>query len=237
MCVCAIPPRGLWLGGCLIAVAAILLEQHRPSLLQQQYRQNYSKTILCMMSGSLPPSDNNNKTCEYRLKTSSALVRLNDDDDQADREAVTCSVLCSLMSSTRPPPQYITSSCDNNRMDIGDREYQTSESDHCEYSSTARSSECKRRASAETCTEHLQLPMFLSSKSKREAHFVFARQNPLIPTFCTYLYSETYHMIDRCDDDIATWSEKGDNFVVKNVEKFASVSFCDNDLFSNIFLV
>ena len=29
-------------------------------------------------------------------------------------------------------------------------------------------------------------------------------------------------MIDRCDPDIATWSPTGDNFVVKNVEKFAS---------------
>lgn len=29
-------------------------------------------------------------------------------------------------------------------------------------------------------------------------------------------------MIDRCDPDIATWSVSGDNFVVKNVEKFAS---------------
>ena len=29
-------------------------------------------------------------------------------------------------------------------------------------------------------------------------------------------------MIDRCDPDIATWSASGDNFVVKNVEKFAS---------------
>jgi hypothetical protein len=31
-------------------------------------------------------------------------------------------------------------------------------------------------------------------------------------------------MIDRCDDEIATWSESGENFVVKNVEKFAGVS-------------
>jgi hypothetical protein len=31
-------------------------------------------------------------------------------------------------------------------------------------------------------------------------------------------------MIDRCDDEIATWSESGENFVVKNVEKFACVS-------------
>ena len=29
-------------------------------------------------------------------------------------------------------------------------------------------------------------------------------------------------MIDRCDPTIATWSEAGDNFVVKNVENFAS---------------
>jgi len=34
--------------------------------------------------------------------------------------------------------------------------------------------------------------------------------------------SKTYHMIDRCDPSIATWSATGDNFVVKNVEKFAS---------------
>jgi hypothetical protein len=31
-------------------------------------------------------------------------------------------------------------------------------------------------------------------------------------------------MIDKCDSDIATWSEAGDNFVVKNIEKFATVS-------------
>lgn len=34
-------------------------------------------------------------------------------------------------------------------------------------------------------------------------------------------------MIDKCDPEVATWSESGDNFVVKNVEKFASVRvFC-----------
>ena len=34
--------------------------------------------------------------------------------------------------------------------------------------------------------------------------------------------TETYHMIDRCDQEIVTWSVTGDNFVVKNVENFAS---------------
>jgi len=37
--------------------------------------------------------------------------------------------------------------------------------------------------------------------------------------------TETYHMIDRCDPEVATWSANGDNFVIKNLEKFASVSF------------
>jgi hypothetical protein len=31
-------------------------------------------------------------------------------------------------------------------------------------------------------------------------------------------------MIEKCDPEIACWSEAGDNFVVKNVEKFATVS-------------
>jgi hypothetical protein len=31
-------------------------------------------------------------------------------------------------------------------------------------------------------------------------------------------------MIDRCEPAVAGWSDSGDNFVVKNVEKFASVS-------------
>ncbi|GKZ00649.1 hypothetical protein MPSEU_001017100 [Mayamaea pseudoterrestris] len=46
-----------------------------------------------------------------------------------------------------------------------------------------------------SCPKQLQLPMFLS---------------------------KTYHMIDRCDDDIAGWSEQGDSFVVKNVDQFAA---------------
>jgi hypothetical protein len=41
---------------------------------------------------------------------------------------------------------------------------------------------------------------------------------------CISLFPETFHMIDKCDSEIATWSEQGDNFVVKNVEKFAGVS-------------
>lgn len=31
-------------------------------------------------------------------------------------------------------------------------------------------------------------------------------------------------MIDKCDPEIATWSETGDNFVVKDLDKFAKVS-------------
>jgi hypothetical protein len=38
-----------------------------------------------------------------------------------------------------------------------------------------------------------------------------------------YTNTETYHMIDQCDDEIAGWSEKGDSFVVKDLDRFASV--------------
>ena len=31
-------------------------------------------------------------------------------------------------------------------------------------------------------------------------------------------------MIDKCDPDVACWSESGDNFIVKDVDKFSSVS-------------
>lgn len=30
-------------------------------------------------------------------------------------------------------------------------------------------------------------------------------------------------MIDRCDPEVAGWSEAGDSFVVKNVDRFAAV--------------
>jgi len=53
----------------------------------------------------------------------------------------------------------------------------------------------RKRSSVGGCPTQHQLPMFLS---------------------------KTYHMIDRCDPAIATWSPNGDSFVVKNVEKFAS---------------
>mmetsp|Transcript_36179 Transcript_36179/g.43205 ORF Transcript_36179/g.43205 Transcript_36179/m.43205 type:complete len:400 (+) Transcript_36179:146-1345(+) len=62
-----------------------------------------------------------------------------------------------------------------------------------ESSSSVSPQEKKRKKSAAAPKQH-QLPMFLT---------------------------KTYHMIDRCDGDIATWSNTGDNFVVKNVEKFA----------------
>lgn len=39
-----------------------------------------------------------------------------------------------------------------------------------------------------------------------------------LPMFLT----KTYHMIEKCDSTVATWSPSGENFVVKNVEKFAS---------------
>ena len=42
---------------------------------------------------------------------------------------------------------------------------------------------------------------------------------PLFPLKTT----ETYHMVDRCDPTIATWSSSGDSFVIKNVDVFSAV--------------
>ena len=39
--------------------------------------------------------------------------------------------------------------------------------------------------------------------------------------FHTLHFTETYHMIDRCEQDIATWSNNGDSFVVKDVNQFS----------------
>lgn len=55
----------------------------------------------------------------------------------------------------------------------------------------------------------------ISSKRKKPSS---ATKQHQLPMFLT----KTFHMIDRCDPEISTWSEAGDNFVVKNVEKFAS---------------
>mmetsp|Transcript_24436 Transcript_24436/g.34103 ORF Transcript_24436/g.34103 Transcript_24436/m.34103 type:complete len:352 (-) Transcript_24436:136-1191(-) len=43
------------------------------------------------------------------------------------------------------------------------------------------------------------------------------KQQHQLPMFL----SKTYHMIDRCEQDIATWSNNGDSFVVKDVNQFA----------------
>lgn len=45
-----------------------------------------------------------------------------------------------------------------------------------------------------------------------------ANKQHQLPMFLT----KTYHMIEKCDPEVATWSDHGDNFIVKNVEKFAS---------------
>lgn len=96
-----------------------------------------------------------------------------------------------------------------------------------------------------------QLPMFLSSKSILviccamfspgwhilEIYFRPHRisnnalmQNRQLTTAllsitpCTYIHhpAETYHMISRCDPDVATWSATGDSFIIKNVEQCKS---------------
>lgn len=54
-------------------------------------------------------------------------------------------------------------------------------------------------------------------EKKRRKAGAGSKQHQL-PMFLT----KTYHMIEKCDSTVATWSPSGENFVVKNVEKFAS---------------
>lgn len=56
---------------------------------------------------------------------------------------------------------------------------------------------------------------FSGKKRKKNRDNIKTHQLPMF-------LSKTFHMINRCDHDIATWSDKGDNFVVKNIEKFSS---------------
>jgi len=57
----------------------------------------------------------------------------------------------------------------------------------------------------------------VSPQEKKRKKSATAPKQHQLPMFLT----KTYHMIDRCDREIATWSIAGDNFVVKDVEKFA----------------
>jgi hypothetical protein len=120
------------------------------------------------MSESMSPSSGNNNPCDGRKMTGSirqgpVVASGLNDDDQADSEAVTCSVLCSLMSSTRPRLQSVTSSTYNEHNARCEKEDYQAFDNECDVS-LSRSPECKRRSNADSCTDHLQLPMFLSSK-------------------------------------------------------------------------
>mmetsp|Transcript_10135 Transcript_10135/g.12841 ORF Transcript_10135/g.12841 Transcript_10135/m.12841 type:complete len:330 (+) Transcript_10135:734-1723(+) len=66
------------------------------------------------------------------------------------------------------------------------------------------------RTLAQTVGKHVTPP------NKRKKVSASSKQHQL-PMFLT----KTYHMIDRCDSDVALWAEDGESFVVKNVEKFA----------------
>lgn len=58
----------------------------------------------------------------------------------------------------------------------------------------------------------------MSSPEKKKRKSCNGSKQHQLPMFLT----KTYHMIEKCDPEIATWSPNGDNFVVKHVEMFAS---------------
>jgi len=61
-------------------------------------------------------------------------------------------------------------------------------------------------------------PGDMSGPAKKKRKSGSSAKQHQLPMFLT----KTYHMIEKCDQSIATWSVNGDNFVVKHVEKFAS---------------
>lgn len=72
----------------------------------------------------------------------------------------------------------------------------------------------KKKAKAIPVKEVDALADLASSASDKSP----ARQQHQLPMFL----SKTYHMISRCDPDVATWSASGDSFIIKNVEQFSS---------------
>jgi hypothetical protein len=115
------------------------------------------------MSGSMTPKGRNSNLCDGRntlgpLQAPAVSSGIND-DDQADSEAVTCSVLCSLMSSTRPPPQNVLSSIYQENDNVCEKEYPSLDNE-CDLVSLSRSYDCKKKSNNESCTDHLQLPIF-----------------------------------------------------------------------------
>lgn len=82
------------------------------------------------------------------------------------------------------------------------------------HTSTATTSVNSRSAAAAAAAAEI----ILSPPDKKKRKTGGGSKQHQLPMFLT----KTYHMIEKCDPDIATWSPNGDNFVVKNVEKFAS---------------
>jgi predicted site-specific integrase-resolvase len=64
--------------------------------------------------------------------------------------------------------------------------------------------------------ENDEISIMGNEKARKSSNGNLKQQHQL-PMFL----SKTYHMIDRCEQDIATWSDNGDSFVVKDVNQFA----------------
>lgn len=73
----------------------------------------------------------------------------------------------------------------------------------------------KKKAKATPVKEAAVLADLASSASGKSPA---RQQQHQLPMFL----SKTYHMISRCDPDVATWSASGDSFIIKNVEQFSS---------------
>jgi hypothetical protein len=157
-----------------------------------------------------------NDANESKLPPSAGKNEAGEPNNLDQSTQLTCDVLCSLMSSG-PAGAGCRGGCPN---DEGDGEGACDGKLSCGGMGEG----------AMLCSKQMQLPMFLSSKRNWLASY---RLTPYLPQSTErrqltmhhpLLCLETYHMISRSDPSIACWSESGDNFVIKDVDKFSAVS-------------
>merc|ERR1719223_96121 len=167
---------------------------------------------------------------ETEQEEDSALAKNTEGPSDAEQARLTCDALCSLANGIRSapstsappaspgvtPPLSITSSLPGPGLGLHGFLYQSSSPAPAPPTPTSTTSSVASKTTTARGTTRSSATA--TSTPKTSTKLKSCPKQHQLPLFL----SKTYHMIDRCDPDIATWSATGDNYVVKNVEKFAS---------------
>jgi len=167
---------------------------------------------------------------------------------EQEQEAVaaarlTCDALCSLVTATTQPTTAITT------VRTAETTAAPSSLDSATYAMPGKplvmhgflyvdSSKAASSSSSSSSSSTTTINSSADGVIKKREHHNISSTTTATGTSCTKIstkasspkqhqlplfLSKTYHMIDRCDTEIATWSSGGENFVVKDIEKFASI--------------